>query len=967
MTRSSAVLVFVVVVALTLDACGRERSVTSQVTAESTVYPRNPSADSILTLGESVYRRSEYDSADALLANGRKIAVAAGDSASVARADTWLALSAWKQGRNEEARSLGEAALAMKLRLGLKLDLFRSYNALGLLASNEGRFSDATALFAQARAAAERVHDTISVAKAIGNLGLVQADVGEFDSARAGFSFLAASAGRAKDTLAQANAFSNLGMVEIRSGDLATAVQWLEKARPLYRAIDYPAGEESVLGQLASAYSALGEPQRAIAYIDSALAITRAHELVREESEDLQLYAEFMGEAGDHQAALRHLARALKLADSAGLESRVGDIARAEAREYVSISRTDLGLSSARRAVSVHRKAGAAYEEMQDHLLVAEIAQSMHRPSDAAVSMTEARKIAARLSTAVADENIALGAARVSDLAGEADAVLSTLPSQLAFSRLGAAANTEADALRARAYARLARWPDAVVYGRRAVESLNTTRERIGEGPLRAAYTSEKSAVYADLVLALLQLGRTADAFEVADAARGKALLEHLSSMRLSARGTSSDLATADALLRRIDYLTDKLRASDTARSPDRGGALRKDLRDLAANLEAARREYEDRVRTVARADPRGAALLGVTATKTRDVQNALGPGETLLEYLATPERLFTFVVTRDTVVALSQRVKLDDLVNRVRLASQLSLRSRGSSQSNAVMRRLYDLLIAPVESMDMVRQSRTFVIVPHSALAYLPFAALSGRGGVRLIARHAVLAMPSASALPLLRASSTSIRPGVNAVFAPFPDELSGTRSEASAVAAQRKDAEAYVGSTATERQLRSSLGFPGTVHVASHAVLNQTNPMFSHIELARGPGGVPANDGSLDVHELLSMPVRSNLVYLSGCETGAGAAWSTAFRTTQDYATLSQAILYAGAQNVVATLWRIDDQGASVFARRFYSALARNAPVEALAVAQREMLKDPRYSAPWYWAGYTISGSGYLGLKTQ
>jgi CHAT domain-containing protein len=140
----------------------------------------------------------------------------------------------------------------------------------------------------------------------------------------------------------------------------------------------------------------------------------------------------------------------------------------------------------------------------------------------------------------------------------------------------------------------------------------------------------------------------------------------------------------------------------------------------------------------------------------------------------------------------------------------------------------------------------------------------------------------------------------------------------------------------------------------------MNAVNPMFSRIELASGKSGSPEDDGSLELHELLQMPVKSGLVYLSGCETGLGASWSTAFMQSQDYATLSQALLYAGARNVIATLWRIDDLGASVFAQRFYSALSKADPGDALAIAQRSMIRDARYAAPRYWAAYTISGSG-------
>ena len=61
-----------------------------------------------------------------------------------------------------------------------------------------------------------------------------------------------------------------------------------------------------------------------------------------------------------------------------------------------------------------------------------------------------------------------------------------------------------------------------------------------------------------------------------------------------------------------------------------------------------------------------------------------------------------------------------------------------------------------------------------------------------------------------------------------------------------------------------------------------------------------------------------------------------------------------------MVATLWRVEDDGAAVFAERFYRHLESAAPVVALAAAQREMLADPRYRAPYHWAAYSLNGVG-------
>jgi len=270
--------------------------------------------------------------------------------------------------------------------------------------------------------------------------------------------------------------------------------------------------------------------------------------------------------------------------------------------------------------------------------------------------------------------------------------------------------------------------------------------------------------------------------------------------------------------------------------------------------------------------------------------------------------------------------------------------------------------LILPVEKTGLLRNAKTIIVVPHAMLSYLPFAALVDDRGRYLVEDYAVLSLPSAGSLPVLRSDDSRRASAGTSVLAPFPTELPGTRAEAQAVSQNLKGGQTFLGPTATESALRGALVRNSIVHVASHAILNSVSPMFSRIELAKPAIVDPANDGRLEVHELLGLPVKSRLVFLSGCETGAGTAGSTSFRKGQDYATLSQAFLYAGARDVVATLWKIDDERGAAFAARFYGQLASRTAVEALAMAQREMIHDAVLSTPRYWAGYTLSGSGGL-----
>jgi CHAT domain-containing protein len=268
---------------------------------------------------------------------------------------------------------------------------------------------------------------------------------------------------------------------------------------------------------------------------------------------------------------------------------------------------------------------------------------------------------------------------------------------------------------------------------------------------------------------------------------------------------------------------------------------------------------------------------------------------------------------------------------------------------------------------------TRRLIVVPHSILTYLPFAALRDPAtGRYLVEDFDVLRLPSASALPALRKRNRE--PGMTGVafrnadvLAPFPAELPGTLREARTAARSIPGSTVYVGERADEPRLRSALRGDGLVHVATHGVMNARNPMFSRIELSRGVTGASADDGRLEVHEVLQLRIRSPLVFLSGCETGAGMTGSTHWSRGEDYATLAQAFLYAGTRNVIATLWRISDDGAASFAGRFYTHLASSSPADALSQTQREMIRDSHFSAPYYWAPYVISGEGLSTAEKQ
>lgn len=923
--------------------------------------------DSLLARGDSSYAHGQFDSARGYWRIARTRAHAIDDSTAESRALTSLGLAAYRLGDYAEARALGEQALALKLRAGLKGDLFKSYNALGLLAWNEGRLNDAIALFEKATAVARATADHSALAKAANNIALVHTELGDFAQARAGFVEARTAGQTMGDAKIEGRSLDNLGMLDIQMGAPQPAVAELVEARALLRSTGDVTGEQNVLGQLGSAYDALGEPRLAYAALDTALALARAHGLKQEEASNLELLAGLHHQAGDPSQALKLYEQASALDAELGLGIEKGSNLRNVAQIEFELGRKDLALKNVKTALQTHRTAHAPLQELRDLLLLADLESAANTShGEVETSLASAATLARGLDSRLARVDVALTTAVIAEREGDSRRVLKTLNSRKTdFARGGYADEWRKATLQARSYARLGLLDSAVAAGRQAVAAVERVRENFGSTFLRASYATDKAEAYSDLTDILLRLGRTDEALQTVDAARSRALLEHMaatSSETTPGDSTISSLTESEALLRRIDTLSSHLDALEEGPVGKRDQA---GINSFAAKLTDARTSYERLLVGVGERDTEGSALLGGRKFDTRKLKRAIGPKEALLEYWVSPTRLIVFVVAHNEIRSLATAVRREDLTRRIRLARDLvGAGDRPAGDETEVMTGLHQLLIGPVERAGLLRGVDRLVLIPHSALAYLPFAALrNGATNRYLMESYSLVSLPSAASFVILRTNSAlaiNLRTASRStVFAPFPRTLPGSVREAHSFLAAFPGAESEEGAQATERRLRDALSRDGVVHVAGHGIMNPRNPMFSRIEMAPG-SGTPTDDGRLEVHELLAMRIRAPLLFLSGCETGLGPAWSTEFAHGEDYATLAQGFLYAGARSVISTLWQIEDESAAVLTDRFYAHLGVMAAPEALAAAQREVLHDPRYRAPYHWAGYTLTGVG-------
>jgi CHAT domain-containing protein len=123
--------------------------------------------------------------------------------------------------------------------------------------------------------------------------------------------------------------------------------------------------------------------------------------------------------------------------------------------------------------------------------------------------------------------------------------------------------------------------------------------------------------------------------------------------------------------------------------------------------------------------------------------------------------------------------------------------------------------------------------------------------------------------------------------------------------------------------------------------------------------------SNGLLSFAEVARLNLDANLVVLAACDTGAGVRSQALARLSgQEEAGSSleglvRAFLTANSRAVMATHWPVSaEEESDEFMRVFYAS-ARTQPIgTALQAAQQVLMRNPRYSHPFYWGAYFVVG---------
>ena len=332
--------------------------------------------------------------------------------------------------------------------------------------------------------------------------------------------------------------------------------------------------------------------------------------------------------------------------------------------------------------------------------------------------------------------------------------------------------------------------------------------------------------------------------------------------------------------------------------------------------------------------------------------------------------------------------------------------RRRSLSQVQKLARQLDTRLLQPVRKF--IGDKDHLLISPDGALNLIPFAALIDESHRYLVESHEITYLSSGRDLLRLKDKIPASQPALalaNPAFdqGPGPQifgqhfdplaQLPGSEQEGKFLKSLFPKTQLKQGAAATEVVLKQ-VQQPQLLHIATHGYflepdqttqtlaknfetrslslglptgqsispdfIRQSNPLlrsmlfFSGANRKHSPTET-TDDGILTALEVASLNLwGTKLVVLSACDTGVGE-----IKSGDGVYGLRRALVVAGAESQMISLWPVSDVGTQELMFSFYRRLkAGEGRSQALRNAQLDLIKNPKRNHPFFWASFIQSG---------
>jgi CHAT domain-containing protein/Tfp pilus assembly protein PilF len=860
-------------------------------------------ASALISQGHQMRSQGKYPEALAVYGLAERLADETGEAAILARALASIGLVHLRQGRYDQALEHFERSLTLSESVGDEPEIAAKLTMLGMVHYQRSDYALALERYEQSLAAYRRLGNAIGIAATLGNIGLIHL---------------------------------NLGQTEEALGSSLEALARLEAVGDKWRI-------SAVLNNLGELYEALGDYRKALSHYERSLALKESLGVREDLVPPVRNIGRIHALQGHYALAAEYYRRVLDLTES--LEAQ-GDVA------HILIDMGDIHLAQGERAKALEcfQRSRAGAEALGKKRTVASALRGLGNVHEAEGdnaraldSYRESFELGRALESKPAMALALVHMAGAYSTRGAHVLALETAESAAALAReMGDPAMLwEALTAAGRAHAALDQPARARQAFEDAIDIVEGLRGHVtGPEPDQQRFFEGRVAPYYELIELHVAQGAWGEALAFSERVKARVLLDVLHGGRgaITKSLTTGERVEEAKLKARISSLNLDLRRAFQADS------TRERVEDLRSRLEKARLSFEAFESQLYAVHPelrnrRGEAPIFRLAEAGTWLQDG---GTAFLEYAVAERQTHLFVLSGDAGAEPDLRVYAIP-VGRTEL-SRLAEEFRQSLASRDLTfrtpaRRLYDLLLKPAQSQLAGRAH--LAIVPDGALWQLPFHALVTGAGRYLVEQTEVSYAPSLTVLremrrvraarhesPPHRSLMAVGNPSLGRSTAPRATEarrggrlepLPETEREVQTLARLYGAGRSRVFTRVEAREDLAKKEAPAfdVLHFATHGVLDEGSPMYSHIVLSEGGG---SDDGLLEAWEIMNLDLNADLAVLSACETGRGRVGAG-----EGMIGLSWAFFVAGCPTTVVSQWKVESASTTELMLAFHRNLKK------------------------------------------
>ncbi|MEM8522484.1 CHAT domain-containing tetratricopeptide repeat protein [Flavobacterium sp. PL12] len=328
-----------------------------------------------------------------------------------------------------------------------------------------------------------------------------------------------------------------------------------------------------------------------------------------------------------------------------------------------------------------------------------------------------------------------------------------------------------------------------------------------------------------------------------------------------------------------------------------------------------------------------------------------------MVEYFSGINKMYSFAIASNKIYLNSFNnnahvsVKIVQFIDFFNDANTIA---NSPADYNKYSNMAYKLLKLPVNSA-----YKNLLIVPDGLLNFLPFEALiTKESATTNFAKMNYLLNDynigyQNSAQFYLEANRAKRKPvatvlGIFPIFKKTPFELTFSKDEMQSIKEKFKG-KYFDNSSATFGNFKNNANLYSILHLSTHASSGDID----------SPASIKFSDQEVMYSELYHLNIHPDLVVLSACETGIGKLFKS-----EGAMSIARGFQFAGAQNLLFSLWKVNDYTTSLFMDLFYKNIKENQSyIEANANAKRDFLKNKTISnakkSPYYWSALVYYGN--------